>query len=421
MLLFYRIFTVLYPMAARILAPFNAKAKLWIEGRKSIYKHLSKGFINNKAPIIWMHCSSLGEFEQGLPVVEKLKQAYPKYKLLVSFFSPSGYHVRKNHPIADWVFYLPMDGPNNAAKFIEIVQPKIAIFVKYEFWYYYLTALEKRAIPTILVSGIFRKDQLFFTWYGSFYRKILSKFNHLFVQDIGSKNLLSTIGFNETISISGDTRFDRVISVASSFILNKAIESFCSNHAIILAGSTWNEDDKALHHFSKAHDALKYIIAPHSIEKDRLNECLQLYPSAMLYSEFLNAYNNQTLTTEPHSLIIDNMGMLSSLYHYATIAFIGGGFTDEGVHNTLEAAVYGVPVVFGPVYEKYIEAIELIETGGAYAAESILDLEKIMNGLLENTDQRISVGKAAKAYTFERGGATQKILHYIQEKRLLTN
>lgn len=404
---------------AKLLAPFNSKAALWVKGRKGLIQHIETAMQMNKQPLIWMHAASLGEFEQGLPVIEALKKQYPQHRLLVTFFSPSGYEVRKNHPIADWVFYLPMDSPSNAAAFIEIVKPSVALFIKYEFWYFYLSQLKKHQIPTLLISGIFRPTQLFFKWYGGFYRKMLLNFTHFFVQDKGSADLIKDLVLPNSVSISGDTRFDRVLTIATARKQFPIIEQFCKNDPIIIAGSTWSDDDKVLQHFTKVHRNAKFIIAPHQISAERLAECLQRYPSATLLSE----YEASTVNKETHyqTLIIDNVGMLSSLYYYATIAFIGGGFTNEGIHNTIEAAVFGKAVVFGPVYEKYLEAIEMVEIGAAFSAETALEMESLLDDLLNDEYKRMNAGKAGTNYVSSNAGASDKILNYIQANLLLTN
>lgn len=421
MKILYQLFTILYPIVAKLISPFNAKAAEWITGRRHVFDDLSLFAASSARPVIWMHCSSLGEFEQGLPVAEQLKIHFPTHRLLISFFSPSGYLVRKNHPIADFVCYLPMDSAANATKFIELVHPKLALFIKYEFWYHYLNELKSRNIPTLLVSGIFRDNQVFFKWYGSFYQKMLTCFRFLLVQDPHSKELLSAIGLDKKTEISGDTRFDRVIAIAEQTIEYKAITQFCSNRRTIVAGSTWSEDDKALHHLTIAHKELCFIIAPHDIDEGRLKECLTFYPKAALYTDYVQSIKENTPMDDIQTLIINNMGMLSSLYKYAEIAFIGGGFTEDGIHNTLEAAVYGVPVIFGPVYDKYIEAIDLIDIGAAYTASDVMELEHIFNQLLDNKTKREQSGLIAQQYIYNKAGATQKIICCIQENRLLTS
>jgi 3-deoxy-D-manno-octulosonic-acid transferase len=415
----YFFFIRLYPLMAKLLAPFNSKAALWVKGRKGLMPRIKTAMQLNDQPIIWMHAASLGEFEQGLPMLESINKQYPQHRLLVTFFSPSGYEVRKNHPLANWVFYLPMDSPINAAEFIAVVKPSIALFIKYEFWYFYLTELKKHQIPTLLVSGIFRREQLFFKWYGGFYRKMLLKFTHFFVQDEGSADLIKDLVQPNSITISGDTRFDRVLTIAAARKQFPIIEQFCANRPIIIAGSTWSDDDKVLQHFTKVHRIAKFIIAPHQISRERLAECMQRYPSPILLSEFESSTNNQLNNFQ--TLIIDNVGMLSSLYYYATIAFIGGGFTNEGIHNTLEAAVFGKPVVFGPVYDKYLEAVDMVEIGAAFSADTALEMEVLLDELLRDDDKRILSGKAGAEYVTSNAGASGKILDYIQANRLLTS
>ena len=421
MKLIYHLFILLYPFAAKCIAPFNKKAQLWVEGRKNWKSKYSQVFDKETSPVIWMHCSSLGEFEQGLPLLEALKTAYPNYFFLVSFFSPSGYTVRQNHPAADFVCYLPMDSSKNVIDFLQIVNPKIAIFIKYEFWYNYLKTLQEKNIPVLLVSAIFREDQLFFRWYGSFYKNMLHFFNAIFVQDEDSTLLLQSIGIEKNVFETGDTRFDRVIKIAEAPTSSKVIEQFCNNQQVIIAGSTWSEDDKCLHHYAISNPSIQFIIAPHDIEEERLAECVQFYPNAILYSNYSKAIEINQSLKKYQTLIIDNMGMLSALYRHATIAFIGGGFIDEGVHNTLEAAVYGIPVVFGPEYDKYLEALELVESEGAFSVTNLIELEVVLNELMNNEPKRKMIGEVAQNYVYSKAGATTRLLLYIQENRLLTN
>lgn len=415
----YLVFIKLYPLIAWLISPFNRKAALWVSGRKNLLEKIRTTFSGNQDPVIWIHAASLGEFEQGLPIAEQLKKEYPGHRILITFFSPSGYENKKNHPVADWVFYLPMDSARNAKLLIEYTRPKLAIFIKYEFWYYYLKTLHNHNIPVLLVSGIFRPTQLFFKPLGGFYRSLLQYFRHLFLQDQGSATLLKPFIAAERMQVSGDTRFDRVIDIATAAKSFPEIVQFADGLPLIIAGSTWSEDDKVLHHFAIRHPEVKWIIAPHHIEEDRLNECLRFYPSAVLYSVFTKA--NKEEQQEAKTIVIDNIGILSQLYQYATIAFIGGGFTSQGIHNTIEAAIFGKPVVFGPVYDKYLEAVELIETGGAATVETILTLEESFNAILQNKEKQDKMGKAAKNFVAAKAGATQKILHYIQANRLLTN
>ncbi len=419
-MLIYRIFIWLYPKVAWLLGFTNQKANAWVEGRKGLFKKLSAAFHKNTSPVIWMHCASLGEFEQGLPVLQSLKQQYPGHSVLLTFFSPSGYEVRKNYKGVDHVFYLPMDSPSHASRFLNIVQPSLVLFVKYEFWYYYLHEAKQRNIPLLLVSGIFRKDQLFFKWYGGINRKMLSFFSYFFVQNQASALLLQSLGYKEQVMISGDTRFDRVISIANNFEPLNTIDHFCKDKISIVAGSTWTEDDEELDHFANTNPSIKFIIAPHAIEEERLKECLLLYKHSMLYSVYEKALQTGTnIPADVNVLIIDNMGMLSRLYHYATICYIGGGFGDDGIHNVLEAAVYNKPVVFGPEYDKYFEADDLLDAGGAFSIEDALELEKILHQLLENKNMYNTAAKAAGEYVRGHAGAAAKVMQYIQENRLL--
>ena len=423
MKILYQLFVFLYPKAAWLLGWKNEKANKWVKGRKGVFKSLSTYFYQQKAPVIWLHCASLGEFEQGRPILESLKKQYPNHKILLSFFSPSGYEVRKSYAEADYITYLPMDSARNANRFFNIVQPSLIIFIKYEFWYYYCKEASDRKIPLILASGIFREDQIFFKWYGGFYRKILQQFTHFFVQDDVSKRLLESIGLGNKTMISGDTRFDRVIEIAEQFKPIPSIASFCKDATTIVAGSTWTEDDEELDHFVNKNTQIKCIIAPHEIEQERLDECLRLYKNAMLFSEYELAFAHQGVITKgPQVLIIDNYGMLTRLYHYATVCLVGGGFGGDGVHNVLEAAVYGKPVIIGPVYDKFIEAVDLIENGGCLEVENALELEATMNELLDPINPLYQASaKAAKDYVYSKAGATKKILDQIHANLLLTN
>lgn len=418
--LFYNIFLLLFRAATHIASLFNPKAKKWVRGRKDIFARLQAA-ISPGEKIIWMHCASLGEFEQGRPVIEKLKYQIPNSKILLTFFSPSGYEVRKDYKGADWVFYLPPDGSRNARRFLEIVQPALVIFVKYEFWYYYLKKIKYRNIPLLLISALFRKDMSFFKWYGGLQRKILSRFDHLFVQNEASKKLLDEIGLGNITSVSGDTRFDRVIEMAERFESIQLIEQFIGSSKTLVAGSTWPEDEEMLQKaFRQLDDAsIKLIIAPHEIEEKRLTYLKKLFPSAILFSE-LNATVPQAI--ESNCLIIDNVGMLSRLYRYGYITYVGGGLKKMGVHNVLESAVHSRPVLMGPYYHKYIEAVGLVNSAGGTVVQNENDLAiKIKRMLKDNDGSYANASAAAGSFIKSNAGATQKILNYIQEKRLLTN
>ncbi len=421
----YNLFLFLYPMGARILSVKNEKAKKWLQGRKNIFDQLRS--ISQEKKIIWVHCSSLGEFEQGKPLIEKFRQEFTNITIVLTFFSPSGYEVQKNYSGADYIFYLPLDSERNAIKFFDIVNPALLVFIKYEFWYYYISEAKKRSVPLILVSGIFRESQPFFKWYGNFYRKMLQSISYFFVQDENSVELLNSIGI-KNVAVTGDTRFDRVLEIANQFQPIPIIEEFCGSHPVIIAGSTWTEDDEELDHFANTNPHIRFIIAPHDISKARIDECLSLYKNAITFSELnlkvkSEKSSDEQLTTNDSrftTLIIDNIGILSKLYHYSTISYIGGGFGADGVHNVLEAAVYGKPVVFGPVYEKYIEAAQLVERGGAFPVDNALELEHQLTSLLKDDILYKQACIASKEFVEENAGATEKIIRYIQEKRLFT-
>ncbi len=396
---------------------FNQKAKKWIKGRKNIFNNLS-GAIGTNNNIIWMHCASLGEFEQGRPFLESLrKEQANNYKILLTFFSPSGYENQKKYNGADYIFYLPMDSKSNAKRFIEIVQPKLIIFVKYEYWYYYLKEARLQNIPLLLISGIFRQDQPFFKWYGSLHREMVSFFTHLFVQNQNSAQLLATININKNVSVSGDTRFDRVIDIAFQSEPILLIEQFCGSSEVVIAGSTWTEDDNELYHFANTNPGIKFIIAPHNINQHRIDECQTLYKNSTTYSKLKLGQ----IPSNTNTLIIDNIGMLSRLYQYATVCYVGGAFGADGVHNVVEPAVFGKPIVFGPEYSKYFEARELIEQEAAFSITNALELEDVLKRLLAKDLHYFKACKSAKNYVYNKAGATQKIVNYIQEKRLLTN
>ncbi|OYX96071.1 MAG: 3-deoxy-D-manno-octulosonic acid transferase, partial [Sphingobacteriia bacterium 35-40-5] len=322
---------------------------------------------------------------------------------------------------ANHVCYLPMDGPKNAKGFYDLVNPSLVLFVKYEFWYYYSFEAAKRKIPLLLVSGIFRASQPFFKFYGGFYRSILSHFSHLFVQEQSSLDLMKTIGLESKSSISGDTRFDRVISIVQDFEPIETVEHFSQGIKVLVAGSTWAEDDEELNHFLHTNPQVYAIIAPHEIIEDRLKECLKWYPNAMLYSEYHALFLEGEIPSHVQVLIVNNYGMLTRLYSYGTICLVGGGFGGDGVHNVLEAAVYGKPVLIGPIYDKYLEAVELVDNGGCISVENALELEAELVTLLEDASAYQEASVAAKNYVFAKAGATKTILDYIQANRLLTN
>lgn len=365
--------------------------------------------------IIWVHCSSLGEFEQGKPVMEKIKRQFPDSKLLITFFSPSGYEIKKDYVVADHVFYLPLDSKRNAREFLDIVKPTLVIFIKYDYWYYYLTEIKRRKINCLLVSAVFRQDQAFFKWYGTLQRRMLGCFTQIFVQNDRSKKLLETINLSNC-TVSGDTRFDTVTRIAEKFESIVPVENFVQDKRTIVAGSTWRKDEEMLQTvFNKLAPDIKLIIAPHEVHHAHLDELKKLFPSSTRFSELA-----QNSRLSANVLIIDNIGMLSRLYKYAYVTYVGGGFTKDGVHNVLEAAVYGKPVLFGRNYGKYKEAIDLVKAGGAKSFSDAGQLAEALTSLLKNGNDYEAQCNASKNYVWGNKGATEKVLNYIEMNRLLT-
>jgi 3-deoxy-D-manno-octulosonic-acid transferase len=403
MLWIYNIGIVMYGLLLKFASLFNEKAKLFVNGRKNIFEYIAQK-VNSKDQPVWFHFASLGEFEQGRPVLEKLKAENPSQKIVVTFFSPSGYEIRKNYALAD-VFYLPLDTASNAKRFIELIKPKSVIFTKYEFWFHYFRELDKRQIPLYLISGIFRPDQPFFKWYGGFYRNILKNVTHFFVQNEESVFLLKSIGIND-VSLAGDTRFDRVYENAQQPKKLELIESFCGKSNVFIAGSTWIEDEKLLVSLTEKYTDWKFIIAPHEIGVSHITEIEGLFPSAVKYS----AFQSSAFSLQPSTLIIDNIGMLSSLYQYAQVAFIGGGF-GIGIHNTLEAAAFGLPVIFGPKYDKFQEAKDLISIGAAKSISSVDELIAAFEDFISNENSSAN----AKNYVKEKKGATAMIIKTLNK------
>ncbi len=404
-------------MSIKIASLWNDKARLWVEGRKKWQSKLLLEIGNNKGKLVWMHCASLGEFEQGRPLLEAIKENYPDHKVVLSFFSPSGYEVRKNYSGADYVYYLPIDNKRNARKLVQMLNPTLVIWVKYDYWYHILKQLHLQNIPLILVAANFRPSQPFFKWYGGLWKKLLGFFTEIFVQSVDSIKLLQTIGI-KNVSVSGDTRFDRVIKIAESTNdLPQFISDFCGNAQVIVCGSTWPEDEFQWIHYVQQHPELKFIFVPHEIHESNIKDVQKKFTDAVLYSA---AEKNNRILKEKNVLIVDNIGKLSALYKYATIVYIGGGFNESGIHNTLEAAVYGKPVIFGPAYDKFEEAKRLIELEAAYSISTPVELEQIVNELLRVSNRIMDSGKAAKDFVYLNKGATLKIMDYIQANRLLT-
>lgn len=418
----YNLFLFLYSIGIRLASLWNPKAKRWLEGRKNNFEQIETQLKNVNAEIVWFHCASLGEFEQGIPLMEELKKKNSAIKIVLTFFSPSGYEAVKDFKDADYKFYLPMDSYFAAKRFIDKVNPKLVIWIKYEFWYYYLAELKKRNIPVILVSGVFRKNQLFFKWYGNVWRKMLDCFTFIFVQNETSKKLLATIGFAPNIAIAGDTRFDRVIEVAKQQFEFPIIESFCRDHKIIVAGSSWEDDEIILAAYTdESKHREKLILVPHELDKQHLESINKIFKKSIFYSEVENKPALMKNLDDYHTLIVDAVGMLSRLYRYGNINYVGGGFTADGVHNVLEAAVWGKPIIFGENYFKYAEAIDLIDCLAAESISNTNDLIKIMNILTNDANLYNEAAVAGSNYVQAHVGATKKITDYIYMNRLLIN
>jgi 3-deoxy-D-manno-octulosonic-acid transferase len=408
MLLMYNTAIRIYYLLICLASLFNNKAALWLRGRKQqTIKHHNKS--------LWFHFASLGEFEQGRPVLEQLKQQYPDHEVVITFFSPSGYEVRKNTPLANAVYYLPLDTAANARDFILKINPTLAVFTKYEYWYHFFAELNRRRVPLYVVSGIFRPSQIFFKWYGSLHRKMLGFVNYFFVQDERSVQLLREINITKAV-VSGDTRFDRVWANAQQPKSIPFIDEFKNGQKLFIAGSTWPADEVLLVDLVKQYPDWKFIFAPHEIGEDRIAGLIKLLPEnqTIKYSQLESHISH----LESDILIIDNIGMLSALYQYADIAYIGGGF-GAGIHNTLEAAAFGLPVIFGPKYARFKEAGDLIAEGAAFSIANESELNHAAGKLMNDRETLTDAGQKARVYVEQNIGATQKIVDHITAQAVL--
>ncbi len=407
MMCFYNMGLRLYGATVTALAPWHEKARKWREGRKGLLKQMAEA-IKPGERIAWIHASSLGEFEQGRPIIEALRKEYPEYKILLTFFSPSGYEIRKNYAGADYIFYLPLDTPGNARRFLKIVKPELAIFVKYEYWLNLLFELRRQQIRTFIISSIFRRNSIFFKWYGWRWRQALESFEVLFVQNEESKQLLSELGFDNAI-VAGDTRFDRVAAIAQAAKRIELIERFKGGNRLLVAGSTWGPDEELLVELINENPTIKMVVAPHEMEQERIKKLLTTCKGrAIRYTQCDAA----TDLSQYQVLVLDTMGMLSSVYGYADWAYIGGGF-GVGIHNTLEAATFGLPIAFGPNYHKFKEARDMITLGAACSIRSTEELKQWFAPLCNNEEERLRVARIAKDYTAKNQGATNLILKTI--------
>lgn len=407
MILFYKTGIFFYSLLIHIYSIFNEKARFFVRGRKNWEEILAQK-IDTKAKYIWFHCASLGEFEQGRPVIEELKLRFPEYKIVLTFFSPSGYEIRKNYPLADVVAYLPMDTKRNANNFLNIVKPEKAFFVKYEFWYFYISELKKRNIPLYIISAIFRENQQFFknTPWGKWYRKLLNQVDHLFVQNEKSGELLKTIGITN-FTVSGDTRFDRVAAIAKSSKEIPIVDKFKGDSLLVIAGSTWKPDEELLAEFINQ-SSIKFIIVPHEVSANNINRIHQLLKKpAISFSKV-----SETEIDKFQVLIIDSVGLLSSIYRHGNIAYIGGGF-GVGIHNILEAATFGLPLIFGPNYKKFKEAVDLTSEGGAISISNSNELLNTLNNLIREKNELEKASVICRKYVAKNVGSTKHIIKKV--------
>ncbi|TBX69510.1 3-deoxy-D-manno-octulosonic acid transferase [Flavobacterium silvisoli] len=411
MLFLYNLLLVLAAQVVKLLAVFSPKIKLFVDGRTTVFQTLAEK-INPQDKTIWFHAASLGEFEQGLPVMEKIKQKFPNHKIILTFFSPSGYEVRKNNTIADVTVYLPLDTQSNAREFLKLAHPDLVFFIKYEYWPNYLNALKKAGITTYLISGIFRENQAFFKWYGGFYRKALQTFDYFFVQNESSKKLLQSLGY-QNVKISGDTRFDRVVSILDRDNSLDFIAHFKDGKITIVIGSSWPKDEALLIHFiNQAPESVKFIIAPHNIKADQIQELKKaISRKTLLFSEKEN-HNPADFQV----FIIDTIGLLTKIYRYADIAYVGGGFGNPGVHNLLEPATFGIPIVLGPNYSHFAEATALVNLEGCISVNNQEQLNDAFNLLIANTDIRHEKGHICATFVQMNKGATEVIMKHLCNK-----
>lgn len=403
----YNISIVLYYIVVAFVSLWDKKAKQWIVGRKDIFKRMAE-VISPEDKVVWIHAASLGEFEQGRPVIEKIREQQPEYKILVTFYSPSGYEIRKNYAGADYIFYLPIDTPGNAKKFLDVAHPEIAIIVKYEFWLNLLSELKRRGVRTYLISAIFRRNSIFFRSYGSIWRQALDSFEQMFVQNEESKELLHEIGFDNVV-VAGDTRFDRVAEIARNVKKVPIVERFKGDSPLFVAGSTWGPDEEILQTLINDNPQIKFVVAPHEMENSRIERIIaQTKGGAVRYT----LCNEESDFSKIQVLILDTIGILSSVYGYATWSYIGGGF-GVGIHNTLEAATFGLPIAFGPNYQKFKEARDMVALGAATKVESAEDLSAWFAPLRDDKSALQRAGSAAKSYTQRNQGATSLIMKIV--------
>lgn len=424
MLFIYNFIIQIASFLLKIVAKFSPKIKLFVDGRKTVFETLFSK-LNSSDKTIWFHAASLGEYEQGLPVIEQIKTKYPNHKIVISFFSPSGFEVRKNNKLADITVYLPLDSKSNAKKFIEILKPEMVFFIKYEFWLNYLNELKKQNIKTFLISGVFRQNQVFFKWYGGFYKNALSTFDYFFVQNDASKKLLQSIGFNN-VTVSGDTRFDRVTTILEQDNSLDIIAAFIGNSSnvrpktTVVIGSSWPKDESLIMNYINQSQHCKFIIAPHNIKSEQIEELKNsILKKVILYSTVGTGRDLSVQDLFLHEydvLIVDSIGILTKIYSYADIAYVGGGFGNPGVHNILEPATFGIPIVIGPNFSHFAEATALVNLEGCLSISNQSELTEAFDNLIANEDNRLEKGHICSTFVEMNKGATAIILKHIENE-----
>lgn len=414
--LLYNLFVLLQQSLFGFAAAWNPKAALWTSGRQNWRQRMRSRLIPGKKRI-WMHVASLGEFEQALPLIDRLRTHYPDAEIMLTFFSPSGFELRKNEERVHHVFYLPSDLARNARDFIEIVDPILVIFIKYEFWYNYLRLLHAKKIPVILVSAAFMPQHSFFQWWGGFFRSMLKYYAAIFVQDAYNQQLLQTIGISENVMVAGDTRYDRVVSIADSVTALSKLEAFCQHHPLLVAGSTWPDDERLLKELlTLLPPDWKMIIAPHEVDTSHIDKLTQLFGDNYVLYSMMD--EGKTLTNS-RVLIIDNIGLLSRIYAYGALSYVGGGFRKRGLHNILEPAAFGLPVLIGPEYRNFVEAIRFVQEKYAFPVNNAGEAASVIHKLTADPAQRQALRHSIRSFMQQQTGAAEKVIQFIDDRQWL--
>lgn len=410
----YSTFIHLYLLGIRFFSLFSGQARRWITGRRDLWNVMEQHAADNR-PLVWFHCASLGEFEQGKPLIDLFKHQFPAYRILLTFFSPSGYEVRKDHPCADHVHYMPADTLTSAKRFLDLWNPSLAVFIKYEYWYNHIYLLNKRAIPSVVVSAIFRPQQHFFRFYGRWFRNHLKKMSHFFVQNQESLDLLHSIGI-DSVTISGDTRFDRVLAIKNNPQVITQLEHYFPDERVLVAGSTWEPDELLLHEvYRHAKVPFTLILAPHQVDEAGIQRIMRLFGDTSV--RFSDIQNQNRPPNGKSVVVVDKIGLLSSLYQYGQVAYIGGGF-GKGIHNILEAGVFGLPLLFGPNYKRFAEAVSLVKMGGAFVVNKPEDAIRLVNELNGNDNFRRGASDICRDFVETHAGATLRVIKGLSKNKI---